>query len=167
MLNNKLKYQKPLFDSSILWSAFIISSFLIGTIFYHIFPKQLFLILGFIIISINTFIFFDLLTPYFYSKKYKVKGLTDFVIYERCDFFTISFSGDYLHNEYIPAYFKGYIVSIEEMLNGRNIEGFAFKTKRNSEQFNEFFVLHQKLENLTNIEKLYQKIELKNKINDF
>ena len=60
MLNNKLKYQKPLFDSSILWSAFIISSFLIGMIFYHIFPKQLFLILGFIIISINTFIFFDL-----------------------------------------------------------------------------------------------------------
>ena len=72
-----------------------------------------------------------------------------------------------MHNEYIPAYFKGYIVSIEEMLNGRNLEGFSFKTKRNSEQFNEFFVLNQKLENLQNIEKLYQKIELKNKINDF
>tara|TARA_Y100000588_G_scaffold14934_2_gene15973 strand:- start:33693 stop:34196 length:504 start_codon:yes stop_codon:yes gene_type:complete len=167
MPKNKLKYQKPLFHSSILWSGFIISSFLIGMIFYHIFPKQLFLILGFIIISINASIFFNLLTPYFYSNKYKVKGLTDFVIYERCDFFTISFSGDSLHNEYIPAYFKGYIVSIEEMQNGRAFEGFAFKIKKNSEHFNEFFVLNQKLENLKNIEKLYQKIELKNKISYF
>ena len=41
-----------------------------------------------------------------------------------------------------------------------------FKLK-NSEQFNEFFVLNQKLENLKNIEKLYQKIELKNKISYF
>lgn len=166
MFLNKLKYQKPLFHSSLLWIGFFISSLLIGLFFYNIVYKELFLILSFIFISINASLFFNFLTPFFYSKKYEAEGINKFTIYERCDFITISFSGELLHNEFFPSFFKGYIIKIlEEEKNPSN--RFIIREHYNSDIVSEFFILNYRVKNLKNIEKVYKKFNVKNKISDF
>lgn len=83
-------------------------------------------------------------------------------------FFTISFFGDVLHNEYIPAFFEGFIIRPELLSVGHNlstVEGFSYKLK--SKIYNENFLFGDEVKNLNNPHKLFKVYKLKNKINDF
>lgn len=168
MFLDKLKYQKPLFHSSFLWIGFFTSSLLIIFFLYNIVYTELILIFIFISFSINSLIFFNILTPFFYSKKYEIEGIDKFTVYKRCDFVTISFSGELLHNEFIPAFLKGYEVTFlginKDLFNMFRIVEYY---NNDNDTYSEFFILNHKIKNLKNVKNVYDKFNVKNKITQF
>lgn len=83
----KYKYQKPLFHNSVFWTLFLFSFASICYFCVTLFNGVFGLLMIFLLTSTITPFFFNFFIKFFYLKKYHIKGVVDFTIYERADFF--------------------------------------------------------------------------------